>query len=195
MLDVLVAESAGLLPQSMKSDSLRKAVFRPPPAPGSKEGMTLAAVSTVAATPAVGASGSGQQVVSQHSRTYLAVGAAAIAVGGIVAGIWYANAATKPGADGGQRQLIVVQSPTPSPSAATAESAAPAASAPPAPSLELAAPVSAPAASSPSAAPTVSARSLVKRRSEPQPAKVTPTVAPDSQPKQGVGADLKIKPQ
>jgi serine/threonine protein kinase len=198
MLDALVAESAGLLPSSMKSDSLRKAVFRPPPTPGSKEGMTLAAVSTVAATPAASASGSAAEIVARHPRTYLAVGAAAVAVGGIVAGIWYANAATKPGSETGQRQVIVVQSP--GATTTVVVSAEVLATAPAAPSVEAKPSASAqePPPASASATPSASAAPklvLRKRPAAPTSAAVAGSSATVDAPPKGVGSDLKIKPQ
>jgi hypothetical protein len=198
LLEALAAASAGLLPSSMKSDSLRKAVFRPPPTPGSKEGMTLAAVSTVAATPAASASGSAAEIVARHPRTYLAVGAAAVAVGGIVAGIWYANAATKPGSETGQRQVIVVQSP--GATTTVVVSAEVLATAPAAPSVEAKPSASAqePPPASASATPSASAAPklvLRKRPAAPTSAAVAGSSATVDAPPKGVGSDLKIKPQ
>ncbi|MFO0552577.1 MAG: serine/threonine-protein kinase [Polyangiaceae bacterium] len=83
-LDALVAESDGVLPVSMKSDSLRKAVIR---ISHDKEGpRTLAAVSTVAATPAITAGT--PTPPPAVGRRWLVVGAGVIAAAALFAGAW-----------------------------------------------------------------------------------------------------------
>jgi tRNA A-37 threonylcarbamoyl transferase component Bud32 len=83
MLDALVTESEGLLSDSFKGDALKRTVVRP--VEGGVGPRTLAAVSTVAATPATpGITG---QVPSGFRRTYLVVGGGAVILGAIFAGV------------------------------------------------------------------------------------------------------------
>ena len=84
MLDALVAESDGVLPTSLASDSLKRAAIRSSPSHGGP--LTLGAVSTVAATPAVTG---GTTQGNAASRVYFVVAAVAIAVAGIVGGMWW----------------------------------------------------------------------------------------------------------
>jgi serine/threonine-protein kinase len=84
MLDALVAASEGSLSPSLASDSLRRAVIRPPTK--SSGSPTLAAVSTVAATP--GPPGvSTASAPSGPRGVYMLVGAVAIGLGGVIAGV------------------------------------------------------------------------------------------------------------
>jgi serine/threonine-protein kinase len=138
MLDALVAESDGLLPSSFGSEGLRRTVVRPPDAVGPK---TLAAVSTVAATPGT-ASGADSR---SSSRTYLAIGAGAVAIGGIVAGVYFGQSEPERQV-AGPAAITVVVSPTTQISAAPASATvdvAPAASAVPAVEVSAAPSVSA----------------------------------------------------
>lgn len=112
MLDGLVNESDGLLPVSLNSDSLKR-VIRPPSSSASalKGAKSLAAVSTIAATPAPGASGSSQSLPPRRAPL-IAVGGALL-VGGVVGGVLYANQANSGAGIGTnqQPQVIVVNQP------------------------------------------------------------------------------------
>ena len=80
MLDALVVESEGQLADSFKSEGLKKTVVRPvEPGVGPR---TLAAVSTVAATPPTPEA---TATVRSGRSTYLLVGAGAVAAGAIFA--------------------------------------------------------------------------------------------------------------
>lgn len=80
MLDALVTESEGLLSDSFKGEALKRTVVRP--IDGGAGPRTLAAVSTVAATPATAGI---TQASSSARRTYLAVGGGAVVLGAIFA--------------------------------------------------------------------------------------------------------------
>lgn len=112
MLDALVNESDGLLPVSLNSESLKR-VIRPPSSSASalKGAKSLAAVSTIAATPAPGASGSSQSLPPRRAPL-IAVGGALL-VGGVVAGVLYASQANSGSGIGTnqQPQVIVVNQP------------------------------------------------------------------------------------
>jgi serine/threonine-protein kinase len=123
MLDALVGESDGMLADSFKSEALKKTVVRPvDPAFGPR---TLAAVSTVAATPAspeVTAAGRSSR------NTYLLVGAAAVLAGAVFAAISLGGGSSKnepavAGAPVPAITFVVVSSARPDASAAPAESA------------------------------------------------------------------------
>ncbi len=204
MLDALVAESDGLLPTSLKSDSLRRGVVRSSSSGAvvvGKGAPSLAAVSTIAATPAAAGQSTGGLSPSSGVRgAYVAIGAIALAAGGITAGVWYGSRASAPGVTTNQPQVIVlpgatttviVNAPPPAP--------APSASAEPAiePSAEIAS--SAPAASA-SATASASAKPRVDRVVVKRAPTAAPTSGPTADPGKlkpadsavGVGKDLKI---
>ncbi len=83
MLDAMVEASEGALSPSLASDSLRRAVVRPPS--GNPGSATLAAVSTVAATP--GPPNVSTQPGQRSSRMVLGVGAILILAAGVTAGL------------------------------------------------------------------------------------------------------------
>ncbi len=112
MLDALVKESDGQLPASLKSDSLKRAVVRPPDGAGAA---TLGAVSTVAVTPQISASATRS---AAQSRVVVAVAAAALAVGGIAGGVWWGRGSSSPASAPNAPQVIVLQT-NPSASAPT----------------------------------------------------------------------------
>jgi serine/threonine-protein kinase len=174
MLDAMVEASDGVLSPSLASDSLRRAVVRPPSGPSGSA--TLAAVSTVAATPAP--SNGANAAEPRTRRAYLAVGALAIALGGITAGIVYGRAGNVGNAaqaqprapvtivlEGGPRTVATTTSGA---ATATAEGTAPSASSSTTPGLPSGRPDTAPvgpverrkptAAASSSALPVPSAR-------------------------------------
>ncbi len=175
MLDALVRESDGALAESFKGDALKRTVVRP--ADTSAGPRTLAAVSTVAVTagtsspPAAGSRGA--------SRTYLLVGGAAVALGGIFAGVTL-GARTDP------------------PPPRAAETPVPAitvivVSAEPAASAKADAPRegdSAPPQSSASAAAWSSAEPAAQPAASPASPKWRPPATP---PKGGIGDGLKLK--
>jgi hypothetical protein len=80
MLDALVTESEGVLADSFKGEALKRTVVRP--VDGAAGPRTLAAVSTVAATPATAGI---TQASGSSRRTYLAVGGGAVVLGAIFA--------------------------------------------------------------------------------------------------------------
>jgi len=191
MLDALVAESVGLLPGSLASDSLKRAVIRSSPSQGGP--LTLGAVSTVAATPAVT---SNTTQAPSTSRAYFAVAAAAIALGGIIAGVWWGRRGPGHSAlsQAPQSQVIVLQS---NPTATAAEPTA-AASVLIEPTARLllspsgALSVGAPSAGAPSADVVVSVK----------PSKKTPIAVRSAAPiatatprEGGIGDGLKLKTQ
>lgn len=92
MLDALVGESDGLLADSFKSEALKKTVVRPvDPTFGPR---TLAAVSTVAATPASPEITGGAR---SSRNTYLLVGVAAVVAGAVFAVISLSGGSEKSG--------------------------------------------------------------------------------------------------
>lgn len=193
MLDALVAESDGLLPTSLKSDSLKRAIIRPVSNPGNKGSMSLAAVSTVAATPVARGSGSGSGVttVGRASRTYLVAGAIAIGLGGVFAGVWYANRdGSTDTVSPSQPQVIVVQRPgTMTTVFVTAEAPSVTAVAAPPPTVSASADVS--SAVSASAPPTTrpvraGGHGKLPPKSKPPPESTSPPK------KNGVATDLKM---
>lgn len=143
MLDALVSDSEGLLADSFKSEALKKTVVRPIEPPMGPR--TLAAVSTVAATPGTPEATVG---AARANRTYLLLGAGAVAAGAVFAGYSFTNGPprnepTVAGAPVPAITFVVVSSAQPSASAvatayvdietAPSSSAAASASAPPEP--------------------------------------------------------------
>jgi hypothetical protein len=115
MLDALVTESEGLLSDSFKGDALKRTIVRPVESGAGPR--TLAAVSTVAATPAT----AGVTAVSPGGarRTYLAVGGGAVVLGAIFAGVALGGSGDRPNAE-------VVGAPVPAITFVVVNSSAPA---------------------------------------------------------------------
>ncbi|NUO51091.1 MAG: serine/threonine protein kinase [Polyangiaceae bacterium] len=95
MLDALVTESEGLLSDSFKGDALKRTVVRPVDTGAGPR--TLAAVSTVAATPAT--AGITAQMPGGLRRTYLVVGGGAVIIGAIFAGVALGGRGDRPNAE------------------------------------------------------------------------------------------------